>query len=164
MCTLGKSSFIPWYGTLVLILCGPRHQKFSTETSIQAGWEGPREGSECRQGDRESLCHAFPVWVTPSLQWGIQPNSGAAYQERRSLPKCYSSWNKRVRQKELFSYTFDSVHSPIYSSGSDLGFDSKPLSFLGLRVWGKPYLQVGGLGAIPKWLTATPLLWGLWGQ
>ena len=36
--------------------------------------------------------------------------------------------------------------------------------WLGLRVWGKPYLHVGGLGAIPKWLTATPLLWGLWGQ
>ena len=36
--------------------------------------------------------------------------------------------------------------------------------WLGLRVWGKPYLLVGRLGAFPMGLIATPLLWGLWGQ
>ena len=37
-----------------LATCGPGYQRFSTEISIQAWWEGPSEGSECRQGDKAS--------------------------------------------------------------------------------------------------------------
>jgi hypothetical protein len=35
--------------------------------------------------------------------------------------------------------------------------------WLGLRVWGKPYLHVGRLGTVPMWLMAMPLLWGVVG-
>ena len=34
--------------------CVPGYQRFSKETPIQVGWEGPSEGSECRQGDKAS--------------------------------------------------------------------------------------------------------------
>jgi hypothetical protein len=47
-----------------LATCGPGYQRFSTETSIQAWWEGPSEGSECRQGNKAS---AMPSrWLSNS--------------------------------------------------------------------------------------------------
>ena len=36
--------------------------------------------------------------------------------------------------------------------------------WLRLEVWGKPYLHVGRIDAVPMWLIALPLLWGLWAQ
>jgi hypothetical protein len=36
--------------------------------------------------------------------------------------------------------------------------------WLELRVWGKPYLHVGRLGAVPTWLIATPLSCGGYGD
>jgi hypothetical protein len=80
--------------------------------------------------------------------------------ERRSLPKCYSSWNKRLRR-------WSSSHTPlipwigfIYSFGGDSGFDSRYLSLAWTESLGKPYLHVGTLSAAPTWLIATHLSCG----
>jgi hypothetical protein len=40
--------------------CGPGYQRFSTEISIQDGWEGPSKGKWVQAG-RWSLCHAYQV-------------------------------------------------------------------------------------------------------
>jgi hypothetical protein len=47
--------------------------------------------------------------------------------------------------------------------GGDSGFVSRYLSLAWTESLGKPYLHVGRLGAVPIWLIATPLLWGLVG-
>jgi hypothetical protein len=82
-----------------------------------------------------------------------------ALRERRSLPKYYSSWNKRLRQRS-------SSHTPLipwmdlYTVLGVIQSSTAGTShWLGLRVWGKPYLHVGKLGAA-WWLIATHLSCG----
>jgi hypothetical protein len=63
--------------------------------------------------------------------------------ERRSLPKCYIQLlEQKTQKKEWFLSTFNSLDGFIYSSGGTY-------HWLGLRVWGGPYLHVGRLGAVP---------------
>jgi hypothetical protein len=77
--------------------------------------------------------------------------------DRRSLPKCYSSWNKRLRWRSR-SHAPLSPWMDLYTVlGVIQGSAAATSHWLGLRVWGKPYLHVGRLGAVPIWLIATPL-------
>ena len=160
--------------------CGPEYQRFSTEISDQAWCEGSSEGKRVRAGRRSLCCALLPgCSITPSrsalwLDWAYEkpkPNpersaaeSLVALLKRRSLPKCYSSWHKRLRGWSSSRTTLIPWIVFIYSFGCDSGSNSKYLSLAWLRAWGRPYLHVGRLGASPMWLLAThPLLRGLWG-
>jgi hypothetical protein len=66
---------------------------------------------------------------------------GDLLQERRSLPKCYSSWNKKLRGQSSSRSPLISWIEFIYSFGGDSSLDS--------RVWGKPYLHVGRFDGAP---------------
>jgi hypothetical protein len=86
-----------------LMLFGPGYQEFSTEISIQAGWEGSREVNRVQAG-RQSLPYFPGHLVTQSCSEPSQVGLGkgksdnpvrtvagpwVALQKRRSLPKCY---------------------------------------------------------------------------
>jgi hypothetical protein len=87
--------------------CGPGYQRFSTEISVQAWLEGFSERKQVQAG-RQSLSLAFQVALQASpvrlgrgeANYAVRSVGGGpqvALQETRSLPKCYSSWNKRLR-------------------------------------------------------------------
>ena len=89
--------------------CGLRYQKYSTKISVQAWCEGSREGKWVQAG-RQSLCHAYQVtlnWVRsswankkPTIQWGVWQDLRWLFGREDLFPSVtYSSWNKRLRQR-----------------------------------------------------------------
>ena len=82
----------------------------------------------------------------------VEGPQGDLLRERRSLPKCYSSWNKKLKGQSSSRSPLISWIEFICCFGGDSSLDS--------RVWGKPYLHVGRLGGAPTWLIATHLSCG----
>jgi hypothetical protein len=76
----------------------------------------------------------------------------------------YSSWNKRLRRRSSSCALLIPWMDLYTVLGGDSGFVSRYLSLAWTESLGKPYLHVGRLGAVPIWLIATPLLWGLVGE
>jgi hypothetical protein len=72
-----------------------------------------------------------------------------ALQERRCLPKCYSSWNKRLRQQSSSRTPLILWIEFIYSLGGDSGFDSRYLSLAWTESLGETLFACGRLGAAP---------------
>lgn len=87
-----------------------------------------------------------------------------ALQERRSLPKCYIQLLEQKTQRNSSRMPLIPCMALYTVLRVIQGLTAGTSHWLGLRVWGEPYLHVGRLGAIPKWLIAMPLLWGLWGR
>ena len=148
---------------------------FPWRSLSRPGGKVPAKGSECRQGDK-SLPRLPSHLVTPSLselshvrldqtiQWGVRPDLQWLFRREDIFPSvAYSSWNKRLRQRNSSRIPLIPCMDLYTVLGVIQGLTAGTSHWLGLRVWGKPYLHVGRLGAIPTWLIATPLLWGLWG-
>ena len=139
--------------------CGSGYQRFSMEISGQAWCEGSSEGKwlqakmkflPCLPGHSVTLSCFALSWVglgqreaDYSVRSAVEPQM-----ERRSLPKCYSSWNITLRWQSSSRAPLIPWIGFIYSFWGDSGFDSRYLSF------------VGRLGAAPTWLIATHLSCG----
>jgi hypothetical protein len=114
---------------------------FPRRSLARPGMTVPAKGCKCWQGDKVSAMPSRSLgnsellctesgWAGPRrsdypVRSSAEPQ--VELQERRSLPKCYSSWNKTQRQS--------SPHIPlipwigfIYSFGGDSGFHSRYLS------------------------------------
>jgi hypothetical protein len=105
-----------------LVHCGPGYQRFSTKISGQVWCEGSSEGRpsvKCGQRDEVSAVpsRSFSNSKSRSALSGVglgqqeanYPVRSAvepqvALWERRSLPTCYSSWNKRLRDGVVLAH------------------------------------------------------------
>ena len=84
--------------------------------------------------------------------------------ERKSIPKCYSSWNKRLRRQSSSCVPLIPWIGFIYSFERHSGFDSRYLS-LAWTASLRETLFAYGKAWCSSYMTDshTPLMWGLWG-
>jgi hypothetical protein len=120
---------------------------FPQRSLSRQGVRVPVKGSECKQS---LLCLSHSALSPVRLgqreaNYPVRSAAGVALQER-SLPKCYSSWNKRLRQRNSSRIPLIPWMDLYTVLGVIRGLTTGTSHWLGLRVWGKPYLHIGRLG------------------
>jgi hypothetical protein len=81
-------------------------------------------------------------WEKLTSQWGVRQDLGWLL-EKEDLPRCYSSWNKRLRQWSSSRTHLIFWIGFIYSFGGDSGFNSRYLSLAWTESLGKTLFACG---------------------
>jgi len=117
----------------------------------------PRESSAGRKMNSLSCLPGHSVTPSQGRLSSMECN-GTSFGKERSLPKCSSSWNKRLRQQSSYQGPLIPWIGLFFFPGYDLytilgliqGWTAGISHWLRLRVLGKPYFHVGMLRAAPR--------------
>jgi hypothetical protein len=153
--------------------CGPGYQNFPRRSLSRPGARVPAKGSKCRQEDEVSAVPSRSLWATLNwvrsgwvdkkltIQWELRQDLRQLFRREDLFPNItYSSWNKWLRLRNSSRIPLIPWMDVYTVLGVIQGLTAGTSHWLGLRIWRKPYLHVGRLGAVPTWRIDTHLSCG----